>query len=131
MKLLKPAFVHNQERPIFSIDIHPKEQKFATVSPNATTTTTFFPAFIYFCDFIRVAKVEMIQDVSQFGIWSQSSVRKLNLIQMFQKFSVKCKFFSIFPQLLPLKFSLIQGQSSWLCECCSMVGNWSNARNWI
>lgn len=32
MKLLKPAFVHNQDRPIFSIDIHPKEAKFATVS---------------------------------------------------------------------------------------------------
>ncbi|KAG5683271.1 hypothetical protein PVAND_012561 [Polypedilum vanderplanki] len=30
MKLLKPAFVHNQDRPIFSIDIHPKEPKFAT-----------------------------------------------------------------------------------------------------
>jgi hypothetical protein len=31
MKLLKPAFVHNSARPIFSIDIHPKEAKFATV----------------------------------------------------------------------------------------------------
>lgn len=30
MKLLKPAFVHNQDKPIFSIDIHPKEPKFAT-----------------------------------------------------------------------------------------------------
>lgn len=34
MKLLKPAFVHNEDRPIFSIDIHPKEEKFATVRNN-------------------------------------------------------------------------------------------------
>lgn len=41
MKLLKPAFVHNQERPIFSIDIHPKEQKFATVRKATKTIAKF------------------------------------------------------------------------------------------
>jgi hypothetical protein len=40
MKLLKPTFVNNQEKPIFSIDIHPKEPKFVTVSCNLD-----FPAF--------------------------------------------------------------------------------------
>lgn len=44
MKLLKPSFVHNEERPIFSIDIHPKEMKFATVSENNNNNKIIFPA---------------------------------------------------------------------------------------
>lgn len=44
MKLLKPAFVHNQDRPIFSIDLHPNEAKFATVQQQQLQNS--FPGFI-------------------------------------------------------------------------------------
>lgn len=88
MKLLKPAFVHNQERPIFSIDIHPKEAKFATVQKKKNSK--IFPAFIFMDHFYRAVK-EMTPDVSPSGIWNQFYLRKPRWIQMFLKFYAKCE----------------------------------------
>lgn len=47
MKLLKPSFVHNEERPIFSIDIHPKEKKFATVRIHNNNISRHKFIFVY------------------------------------------------------------------------------------
>lgn len=88
MKLLKPAFVHNQERPIFSIDIHPKEPKFATVQQKQLHN---FPGIKFNLNISFRVDKERTPVVSQFGIWSQCYQRKQKWIQKFRKFCVKCE----------------------------------------
>ena len=96
MKLLKPAFVHNQDRPIFSIDIHPKEPKFATVTKPKQYLDNIkkFPGINLTIIPLRAVK-EMIPDGLQFGIWNRYSQKKLRWIQKFLKFWPQCEKFGI------------------------------------
>ena len=89
MKLLKPAFVHNSARPFFSIDIHPKEQKFVTV--NKKVLQLKFPAKINGLFFSHREVKEMTLVASLFGISCQCFRKKLNWIPQCRKFYAKCK----------------------------------------